>query len=139
MKKFTLLTIALAAIFAANAESQSSANYQDGFFVVNEGRYGTDPGSINWFGADGTMQYNVETLANGTNPLGNTSQYGTIYGNRFYTISKQGARLVTFDAVTMQMLSSVSEIGGDGRAFVGITTEKAYVGTTDGILIYDLN
>ena len=63
MKKFTLLTIALAAIFAANAESQSSANYQDGFFVVNEGRYGTDPGSINWFGADGTMQYNVETLA----------------------------------------------------------------------------
>lgn len=138
MKKFTLSTIALAAIFAANAESQSSANYQDGFFVVNEGRYGTDPGSINWFGADGTMQYNVETLANGTNPLGNTSQYGTIYGNRFYTISKQGARLVTFDAATMKMLSSVSEIGGDGRAFVGITTEKAYVGTTDGIRIVDL-
>ncbi|MDD6140864.1 MAG: DUF5074 domain-containing protein [Bacteroidales bacterium] len=137
MKKITLSTIALAALFAANAETQS-ATYQDGFFVVNEGRYGTDPGSINWFGADGSMQYNVETLANGTNPLGTTSQYGTIYGNRFYAVSKQGTRLVTFDAATMSKLSSVAEIGGDGRAFVGISTEKAYLGTTDGIRVVDL-
>ena len=137
MKKITLSTIALAALFAANAETQS-ATYHDGFFVVNEGRYGTDPGSINWFGADGTMAYNVETLANGTNPLGTTSQYGTIYGNRFYAVSKQGARLVTFDPATMTTLSSVAEIGGDGRAFVVISTEKAYLGTTVGIRVVDL-
>ena len=57
-----------------------AANYQDGFFIQNEGRFGHDNGSINWFGNDGSAVYTVEQKENAGDKdlLGATSQFGTI-------------------------------------------------------------
>ena len=41
-----------------------AANYQDGFFIQNEGWFGYDNGSINWFGNDGSAVYTVEQKEN---------------------------------------------------------------------------
>ena len=62
--------------------------------------------------------------------LGCTSQFGTIYGDKFYIVSKQekdpgatviGSRLAVIDAKTMKVLKEFTRIGdSDGRSFLGV-------------------
>ena len=67
-----------------------------------------------------------------------TTQFGAIWGDNFYFTSKQGNRLVVADARTLKRKAVFTEIGGDGRAFVGLTDRKAYVGHNRGIAVFDI-
>lgn len=67
-----------------------------------------------------------------------TTQFGAIWGDNFYFTSKQGNRLVVADARTLKKKDVLTEIGGDGRAFVGLTDRKAYVGHNRGIAVFDI-
>ena len=112
-------------------------NFEEGFFIVNEGWNG--PGSINWVTSDGSPYYNVDMKANnGEVVLGMTSQYATIYGGNMYVMSKQGHRLVVMDAKSLEVDKSFDEIGGDGRAVLGVDENKVYVGTSAGIFVLDI-
>lgn len=88
--------------------------------------------------------------------LGCTAQFGAIYGDNMYIISKQdqdngeqaytGGRVVVLDAKTMKIKKSIpviAEINGksaaDGRSFVGVDEAKGYIGTSNGIYVFDLN
>lgn len=120
-----------------------SPDYTDGVFILNEDWFGHDNGSINFYSAkDDKMYYRVFRQENNGKTLGVTSQFATIFGDRMYIMSKQaaadnGGRLVVTDAATMKELASIDNIGGDGRAFVGVSPQKGYVGTSSGI--YPLN
>ena len=139
--------------------------YTDGVFVLNEDWYGHNNSSINFLHPEsGIIDYYLVQ----TNPanmdgsiiqtLGCTAQYGVIYGNKMYVISKQnqdpgenaeekqGGRLVILDAKNMQVLYRlpiIAEKNGksiaDGRSFVGVDENKGYIGTSNGIYILDLN
>lgn len=123
---------------AATATVALPENFEDGFFIVNEGWFGHDNGSINWITSDGTPYYNVDAKANnGGVVLGTTSQYATIYGENMYVMSKQAPRLVVMDARTLEVRKSFDEIGGDGRAVLGVDENKVYVGTANGIFVLD--
>lgn len=113
------------------------AEFTNGFFLQNEGR---GRGSINWITNDGTPCYNVDSKSNGgTEMLGTTSEYGQIYGDYYYAMSKQAPRLVIMDALTLQQVKSFDEIGGgDGRAVLGVSSGKVYVGTGKGIIPLDV-
>ena len=136
MKRF-ITFMAIAATFAGNAQ-QLPSEFKDGFFVQNEDWFGHANGSINWIGNDGTIIYNVQTKANPEAEviLGATAQYGAIYGDKYFAMSKQGNVLAIFDAKTMTLKKTFSDIG-DGRAFLGVSAQKGYVGTTNGV--YSLN
>lgn len=113
--------------------------FADGFFIQNEDWFGHAMGSINWVDNDGKVYYDVDNKANGREVLGNTSQYGQIYGDYYYVMSKQAPRLVVMDARTLEVVKSFDELGGgDGRAVLGIDDEKVYVGTTAGIFVLDV-
>lgn len=113
--------------------------FTDGFFIQNEDWFGHAMGSINWVDNDGNVYYDVDNKANGREVLGNTSQYGQIYGDYYYVMSKQAPRLVVMDARTLEVVKSFDELGGgDGRAVLGIDDEKVYVGTTAGIFVLDV-
>lgn len=118
--------------------------FTDGFFIQNEDWFGHTMGSINWVDNDGNFYYNVDNKANGnTEVLGTTSQYGIIYGNYYYAMSKQAPRLVIMDAQTLQVVKSFdtlggSEVSGDGRAVLGVSADKVYVGTDEGIFVLDV-
>ncbi|MEG2337132.1 MAG: DUF5074 domain-containing protein, partial [Bacteroidales bacterium] len=82
--------------------------------------------------------------------LGATTQFGTIYGDNFYFVSKQaadggdqihgGGRLVVADAKTLKKKASFDTLGnGDGRSILGINEKKAYLGTSNGIYIFDID
>lgn len=120
---------------------QLPAEFTDGFFLQNEGWYGHDMGSINWVGNDGNIYYNVDDKSNdGTDILGVSSQFGTIYGGYYYAMSKQSTCLVIMDARTLKVVKSFNVIGGDetsgdGRAILGVSADKVYVGTNEGIFV----
>lgn len=124
---------------AATATVTLPENFADGFFIVNEGWFGHDNGSINWIAGDGVAYYNVDKKTNnGVNVLGNTSQYGIVYGDNMYVMSKQAPRLVVMDAQTLEVRKSFDEInGGDGRAILGVDENKIYVGSSAGIYVLD--
>lgn len=114
----------------------------DGFWVVNEDWFGHDNGTVNYFKQENTTSYTpsyrVYRAANGEKTLGTTSQFGTVWGDNIYMVSKQGNRLVVADAKTMKEKAVLTELGGDGRALVGVTDTKAYVGHSGGIAVFDI-
>lgn len=99
-----------------------------GFYVVNEGAFGHDNGTVNYFKKDASIDYRVYRAANEGEELGITTQFATIYGEYAYFISKQGNRLVVADAGTMKKKVVFTDLGGDGRSFLGIDDKQGYIG-----------
>lgn len=147
MKKFYLFTALFLSASATNAQS----TYTDGFFMVNEDWFGHTNGSVNFIKNDGTVNYRVYSNVNNNQAFGATAQYGTIYGDKFYFVSKQaadggdtqytpGGRLVIANAQTMQKIAGFNTIGSaDGRSFVGVNEHKGYIGTSNGIYTFDID
>jgi hypothetical protein len=133
----------------ANANGQSVSdefeivifdyNYEDGVFIVNEDWFGHDDGTVNFFTNDGDFVYRAYRNENTGETLGTTTQFATTFGDHIFFMSKQGNRLVVANRQTLAKEAVFPEIGGDGRAFVGVTPEKGYIGTSNGIRILDLN
>ena len=114
----------------------ATTDYTQGTFIVNEDWFGHNNGSVNFLGYDGAWDYNH------LHDLGVTSCYGTFFGNRFYVVSKQagnGGRLTICDSNSTRVIGKIDEIGGDGRSFCGVDEHKAYVSTSNGISIIDLD
>ncbi|MCS4303050.1 DUF5074 domain-containing protein [Chryseobacterium sp. BIGb0232] len=128
----------------------SSTNFTNGFFMVNEEWFGHTNGSVNFIDNNGSINYRVYSNANNNNAFGATTQYGTIYGDKFYFVSKQaadggdtqytpGGRLVIANAQTMQKIATFNNIGGgDGRSFLGVNETKGYIGASNGIFLFDI-
>ena len=89
MKKILLSIVSLLTIQTAFAQTKE---YTEGFFIVNEDWFGHSNGSINFVNKDNTVDYNIYKTTNPTEELGVTTQYGTIYGDNFYLLSKQANR-----------------------------------------------
>ncbi|MEC5147416.1 DUF5074 domain-containing protein [Chitinophaga sp. 212800010-3] len=113
--------------------------FENGFFLVNEGWFGHEPGDVNFYrnGEDSVYQY-VFQRNNPGKTLGNTTDFGTIFNNKFYLVSKQGA-FVAADAGTMQETGRISQLpaGVNGNSFLGLNTGAGLLGTSSGI--YQVN
>lgn len=136
--------ITFSSTFTAAPANVTPADYTKGVFIVNEDWFGHSNGTINYLDENGEFSYRVYQKENGTTEqLGVTTQYGTVYGDRMYIVSKQGTRLVVADAKTMKKIASVNDIAadgksGDGRAFIGVDDKTGYISTSDGIFTFDL-
>lgn len=126
------------------------ADYTKGTFIVNEDWYGHQNSTVNFLTNDGEWVYRVVQKENPGIELGCTAQYGQIYGDKFYVMSKQekapgasvvGGRVNILDAKTMKMEKQIQTIStnADGRAFLGVDEHKGYVGTSNGIFILNLD
>lgn len=129
--------------------SEAKDSWQDGTLWLNEDWFGHTNGSINYIEKDGTVRYRAYESQNPYESFGCTSQYAMIFGGKLYVMSKQetdggdtrrgGGRLVVADAKTLKKLAGFDDIldGGDGRACVGVNSEKVYIGTTAGIAVFN--
>ena len=108
------------------------------FYIVNEGWFGHDTGSVNFFNADGTIEYNVYKTANPGEELGNTTPFAAFWGKYVYFVSKQDNRLVVADSQTFKKKKVFTELGGDGRSFVGVDDKWGYISHTGGIRRFDI-
>lgn len=137
-------------------ETEQKVDYTQGVFIVNEDWYGHQNSTVNFITSDGEWVYRAFQKENPGMELGGTNQYGTIYGDKFYFVAKQakdpgatnmGARFTVCDAKTLKCLKqfeniSVDEQGAsnaDGRAFLGVSAHKGYIGSNNGIYVYDMD
>lgn len=116
----------------------SAVIYPQGFYVVNEDWFGHDNGSVNYFNNDGSITYRAYRAANADQTFGVSTCFATVYGDNMYFVSKQGNRLVVADAKSLKQKAVFTEIGGDGRSFLGINPDKGYIGTAQGISLFDI-
>ncbi|MHC0445502.1 DUF5074 domain-containing protein [Flavobacterium sp. 3-218] len=140
----------LATTFTPVATYSKTIDFTKGYFMVNEDWFGHVNGSVNFIDANGNVHYRVYSEANDNHTFGATTPYGTIYGDKFYFVSKQekdggdtqyipGGRLVVADAKTMKKIASFETIGGgDGRSFVGIDEKTGYIGASNGVYLFDI-
>ena len=129
--------------------------YVDGTLVMNEEWFGHTNGGMNYITPEGEMMYQVYERENPGMSFGCTSQYGTIWADKLIAVSKQavdagdplpgGGRIVVADAKTLKRIGSIDDLvfgeetkSADGRAVVGATPQKVYVGTSNGIYIVDI-
>ncbi|WP_428229499.1 DUF5074 domain-containing protein [Flavobacterium sp.] len=141
--------IPVASTFIPVTPYVTATDFSNGFFIVNEDWFGRENGSVNFVNNNGDINYRVYSTANNNEALGVTAQYGTIYGDKFYFISKQagttsgqytpGGRLVVANAQNMQRIAKFDVIGGDGRSFVGVNENTGYIGTLNGIYLFDIS
>lgn len=127
------------------------AGYQDGTFILNEAWFGHENGDMNFMTSDGNMMYRVYERENPAQAFGATSCSGVIYGDKMFVMSKQakdggdmttagGGRLVVMDAKTLKKIAGFETIvGGDGRSVVGVNPSKVYLGTTGGVVTFDVD
>jgi len=146
-----------AAFFTATAQSKE---YTDGVFILNEDWFGHNNSTINFLNPEtGEFDYLIlqENTDNAGASLGCTAQFGTIYGDNLYVISKQdqdpgetnpvsGGRIIVADAKTLKIKKRIPVIfeineksAADGRGFVGVNESKGYVGTSNGIFVLNLS
>lgn len=136
--------------------------YTQGVFIVNEDWYGHQNSTVNFLTDKGEWIYRVFQKENKGHELGCTTQFGTIYGDKFYLVSKQqqdpgakvkGSRFAVCDAKTMKVIKEFEFIAtqtvktkdgrdslvsiADGRSYLPVDEQKGYIGTSNGIWIYD--
>lgn len=155
MKKIFSLLLLMSVSIIAVCQDNKETEYTDGTFIVNEDWYGHQNSTINFITNGGEWIYRIFQKENPGKELGCTSQYGTIYGGKFYVVSKQekdpgakitGSRLAVCNAKTMKCLKEIQKIAtddkgesiADGRSFLGVNEKKGYVGTSNGIWVYDM-
>jgi len=156
VKQLFFYGIFWSASFAATAQT----NYTDGVFILNEDWFGHNNSTLNFLNPEtGVFDYLViqNNPDNAGQSLGCTAQFGAIYGDNMYIISKQdqdsgetdpvsGGRVVVADAKTLKIKKRIPVIfqlngrsAADGRGFVGVDETKGYIGTSNGIFILNLN
>lgn len=122
-------------------------DFQDGIVWLNEEWCTHTSGSLNYIDADGKVYYRAYGNQNDNMAFGCTSPFAMYYADKLFVMSKQawdggdtrplrsGGRVVVADAKTMKHIAAFDEIGGDGRAAVGVSPEKVYLSHTNGIRV----
>ena len=139
------------AIFTFSDDSQikvpmeddaSEYDFSKGFFIVNEGQFGTTGGIINFYN---TSSNQVDTdlfgIKNPEKELGVSTQFAAIYNEQMYIISKQGD-LVTANPYTLKetgRIENFNKVAADGRAFCGVNEHLGLVSTSNGIFKLNLH
>ncbi|MDE7381899.1 MAG: leucine-rich repeat protein [Muribaculaceae bacterium] len=131
-------------------EDKPQDDFADGLFYLNEEWFTHTSGSINYITEEGDVYYRVYGNQNENKAFGATSQFATIYADKLIVMSKQawdngdtreksGGRVVVADANTLKYIGSIDEIGGDGRACVGVNPNKVYLSHTKGIRVLNMD
>ncbi|TKG96316.1 DUF5074 domain-containing protein [Puteibacter caeruleilacunae] len=115
--------------------------YSKGIFIVNEGWFGHEPGSVNfWDRESDELVKNAYKKENPNNELGVTTQYACVYNYKLFLVSKVAPHLVVVNAETLKEIgrADLPEGAGQARGFVAIDDTKGYLSTSDGIYPVDL-
>lgn len=149
MKKFLLSLNLIVWGLGANI---ASAQFTNGAMLLTEGYFPNTSGQLYFYNTKIGYWNSSKTYAkvNGysTGCFGETSQYATIWGDYIYVMSKQtgsysGGLLEVGNATTwerVKVFTKFSDDGNtyDGRGFFGVSESKAYIGTSNGIFVYDI-
>ena len=114
MKKLSLLTLSLALLFYFQSCSDDQTepdvpmgDYENGYFVTNEGPFQNGSGSITFVGDDGTVHQNIYKKVNGED-LGNIVNSMQIVDDKAYIVVNNSNRIVVSNRYTMEKEAVIS-------------------------------
>lgn len=118
--------------------------YENGFFMVEEGQYGTTNGDVAYYSYDSNkVLFNVYAKENPGGSMGPTSatlQFANIWNGKMYMVVKVGGPLVVTNAYTMKETGRINNLPLDeGHAFVGVDQNRGLLSTVNGIYRLNLN
>ncbi len=119
-------------------EGEPSREYQNGFFVVNEGNFGWGKATLTFVHQDGIEKGRVEnTIFERVNnePLGNVAQSMTIHNGKGYIVVNNSQKVEVVNPTTLERTATITNLHSP-RYFIGINDSKAYVTTIYRDLIY---
>lgn len=140
-----------------NAIDDEKLDLSKGVFLLNEDWFGHNNSSL-YFLEDikdrteteaWNIHYGIFRQANPGKSLGCTSQYGIIYGDHLYISSKQeqdggddlkGSRFCMTSTKNLALEYEYEQYptkNTDGRALLGVDTAKIYVGTSNGVFVFN--
>lgn len=116
--------------------------FENGFFIINEGWFGHGTGTVNFYRYDTrAIEDSIFIKANPDKnllPVSSTLQYGTVYDEKLFLVSKVGGPLVVADAYSLKEKGRIPAQGGnDWRAVAGIDSSTGLLSAGDGL--YRLN
>lgn len=115
-------------------------SYQGGFYVVNEGWFGHDPGSVCYYNGK-KWDERIFLANNPEKTLGATTADGIIAYNQMYFISKVSPFLVQIDLNSFKQQGIIEDIPSLGQAnsFCTISEKWGVLTTTEGAYSVSLN
>lgn len=119
MKKLLLSALFISFAFTA------SAQYTEGYLIVNEGSFGTDNANISFL-KDGVVTNNIFSAANGGADLGDTAQSMKLNEGKAYIVLNGSNKLVVVDAVTFVETASI-ETGLTNPRDIAFYGDNAYI------------
>jgi len=127
-----------------NANSAAvTGKYTNGFFIINEGWYAHGDGSVSFYSYDTqTKQDSIFTKENPgktLDPITSTVEYGTVFNDKLFIVSKVGGPVVVTDANTLKEVGRIpSASGNNWQAFLGLTTTTGLLSSASGIYPFNL-
>jgi hypothetical protein len=119
-----------------------TGKYTNGFFIINEGWYGHGDGSVSFYSYDTNTKtdsiFTRENPGKNLDPKTSTLEYGSIFNNQLFLVSKVGGPVVVCDANTMKEVARIpSASGNNWQAFVGIDATHGLLSSAKGL--YPIN
>lgn len=117
-------------------QTEPEGLYENGFFVVNEGDFGTGNSSISFVSNEGTIENNVFTSVNSF-ALGDVAQSMTIINDKAYIMVNGSGKIEVTNIHDMSYDTTITV--SSPRYMAKVSDTKAYVTDwTDGVQVIDL-
>jgi hypothetical protein len=123
--------------------SASKGKYDNGYFIINEGNFNHETGSVHFFSyaKDSLSEYVYDT-ENPGKTLGTNQQaleYAAIFNSKLYLVVNYGGPLVVTDAYSLKESGRINSLpdAAQSHAFVGVDANRGLISTDKGI--YPLN
>lgn len=126
-KKFLWLSAILLMVISCNPDGNdnSPGTYAGGYFVLNEGPFGSGTGTITYYNSTfSSTTQNVYELVNGE-PLGNIVQSAFIVGDLMYIVVNNANKIVVVNRYTMQKISEITS-GLSNPRYCIVVNNKVY-------------
>lgn len=112
--------------------------FENGFYLINEGWFGHGTGTVGFYRYDTQQLEDSVYVKTNPNkdflPMNSTLEFGTVYNEKLYLLSKVGGPMVVADAYSLKEEQRIaSQPGNDWRAFLGISATKGLLSSSDGI------
>ena len=142
INKITTLIIASLVISSCTKDSNppdSNGIYDDGYFVTNEGNFGSGNGSISFVSSDGIVENNVFVTTNSF-PLGDVVQSMSIIDENAYIVVNNSSKIEVASIDSMISVGTIEDIISP-RYIIEVSNTKAYISDwgSNSIHVLDLN
>jgi hypothetical protein len=138
-----ILVIVAASCSKDSSTIASKGKYDNGFFLLNEGNYNHETGSVFFYSYDKDSLYSYAyDTENPDKTLGTNTQvleFGTIFNNKLYLVVNLGGPLVVADPYTLKETGRLTSLPENAHAFLGLDASRGLISTVKGIYPVNLS